>query len=131
MTVTVAHLLSDLRQHDAAMDKAPWYSAESRWQSDCVLTGAPDADMTNDGRVVVQANPNFPYRENLDAIAWFGTHRGELLALVERLQKIADAAWAFREEQGQCIGDDFASGGFQDLSDALDGLERLTRGGHQ
>lgn len=84
--MTIEELLASLRAHDAAMDLAPWYSSESRWQSDCVLTGAPDADITNDGRVVVQANSNFPYRANLDAIAWFGTHRGELLALVERMR---------------------------------------------
>lgn len=66
-----------------AMDAAPWHSADSRWQSDCVLTGAPDASATNDGRVVVQANPNFPYRANLDGIVALANHGEALVELYD------------------------------------------------
>ena len=99
--MTLSELIAEGRKHDAAMDRAPWFSAESRWQSDCVLTGAPDADMTNDGRVIVQANSNFPYRANLDGIAWLGTHRAELLALAEEALRLRDENAALRLRAAQ------------------------------
>ena len=71
-----------LRALVAAMDKRPWYSAESRWQSDCVLTGAPDVHIAGDGgRVLAQANPNFPYRANLDGIVALANHGDALVEL--------------------------------------------------
>lgn len=72
-----------LRAIIAAMDKRPWYSTESRWQSDCVLFGAPDAGAEPKGCVVVQANPNFPYRANLDGIVALANHGEALVELYD------------------------------------------------
>jgi hypothetical protein len=74
--------IAELQRIEREMDRAPWYSAESLWQSDCVLTGAPDADFSSDGRVVVQANPNFPYRANLDGIVGLRNAAPVLLEIV-------------------------------------------------
>lgn len=82
--------LADLRATSEAMAAAPWYSAESRWQPDCVLTGAPDVDMTSDGRVVVQANPNSPYRANLDGIAALRNHATAMLDALELAERLVD-----------------------------------------
>jgi hypothetical protein len=82
--------IAELQQREQEIDRAPWYSAESRRQSDCVLTGAPGADFTNDGRDVVQANPNFPYRANLDGVAALRNAAPVLL-------EIAAAALAYRK----------------------------------
>jgi len=60
--------IAELKASMDAADPAPWYSSTSRYQSDCVFTGGPDAAVNGDARVVVQANPNFPYRGNLDGI---------------------------------------------------------------
>lgn len=78
-----------LRAIVAKMDKRPWYSAESRWQSDCVLTGAPDAGAEPMGCVVVQANPNFPYRANLDGIVALANHGDALVELYEAVGRLA------------------------------------------
>jgi hypothetical protein len=68
-------LLAEGRTHDAAMTAPPWHAPAEGRLEDAVLSFGCDAQL------LARANSNFPYRANLDGIAWLGTHRRQLLDL--------------------------------------------------
>lgn len=115
---------ADLRTLIDAMDKRPWFApvGEREWlYEDSVITNGKTArpvEPPQGGRVLVQANPSFPYRANLDGIVALANH-GEALA------ELFDAAARWRATRERRRGDREAEQAETDMLAALAKLERL------